>query len=1547
MKYKKKIMVLLLAFMMIATMLPITAMAEEVSPDIQVGAPTITSLKIVNTSDGNKECPEANNEVIILDNLTQQKVKFNLTWENADKVEATYIPDGQDEGATQEIIKQGTDLMIIKFGNLNNKVTGGTFKFTPYNGTVAGEPIVKKVKRAATLSSLDIKINDSLVAITPQFKASSSENNYEICIPTTGIMKITPKLSKQLSTHKIEINGNSVTAGNESNIDVNTLQDNGIISIVVSSANKGTDNSVSTTYKLKVHKVSENKPIFSTQPKSAAYFTDAVSAKELSVIATPQASEGASLSYQWYMNSVDSNTNGTLIENEVNSTYTPTVQGKGNNDTYYYCSVTNTNGNEKEIATSNTALIRVRSIESFSVTENDGSTLKDEYNYKVGDQACTLVGNIPNCPSDVNITYTMMRKGSQNEEYKFAHNGEKFTPPTNKEGAFFYKFEASALINTNGEVVSKKLESAEFKVTTISDKDAIVVTEYEPKDSLYYLGATNIADLDVRFSVEQDQGRYATYETQWYESSDNKTFKPTGKKQTLMKSTLKIVAPDSAKSLYYYCECMAELTSINGKKYSGTKKSKTVEIKFIDSQIEGMTGNGSKTDPFIITTTEQNSKVSELSSKSNFSEKYFKLGNDITLPNNWEPIGSDKLAFEGKFDGNGKTVTVPEGSKPLFGRVRNCTIKNLNIYGTKIAGTGLVNRYILDSEQRDIVTIENVTLKKGSQTLESGFIGGFASGINTVNMRNCTVEEGVVIGYDKTQSNIGSFGGDFNGTMTNCKSAATVYGKNFVGGICGSKGQAMGKYEINGCTFTGNVEASGDYVGGISGSGYAETIQNNKGSLSFSGFNSAPNAPAATIKNCLSVGIISGNDYVGGILGGEGGVLECWANGIGYIQNNLFKGNVTATGGNVGGVIGYLRSLNRYTVISNNYCIDTCGAQAIGKINNEYINRPEYDMVHDSVDLTTSRFGRTDDPLGKDKEKMAKSFNTNNLKETVTMLNQGQNSSKQWGEDGSLGQGKSIIALNIVGLKDNYKGGSNLDKNNINTTAVYSDGTSETLSMKNVEISGFDSSVKRYITLTFNYQNYVAYKEVQITSNATDAGKEMSVTFSLLGDTVHDKEHIHTLKGGGLVTWIPATKYVIEVGDTVLDVFKNALRKAGISWINKGGNYITSITNDTITLAEFTNGKYSGWMYNLNGTHPSLGVSEQVIHNGDTIVFHYTDDYTKEQGSEAWAPPEEDKGNSTTTNAPATIKDGVATSALDKTGMDKLVEEALKKEATTIKIELTNTGKTDTIRLQLPTQSLLDIVAKTKSNVVISTPLGDIILDQKALKELAGQAQGATIEITITKVDATTKELEDIVGDNAYILDIVITSNGKPISQLNGGEARIKVEVPANLNGKDLVAVYINDDKKLELVQGKQIKKDGKVYYQINALHLSKYALVEKAIAEKTIATQDTTPVDKNAKLTKGVKATKITSLKAKASKSKVIVTWKKSKGYKVDGYQIYKSTKKTTDFKKMTTKTNRRYVNTKSLKSGKTYFYKVRGYRVIDGKIVYTKWGKVRVKVK
>ena len=88
-----------------------------------------------------------------------------------------------------------------------------------------------------------------------------------------------------------------------------------------------------------------------------------------------------------------------------------------------------------------------------------------------------------------------------------------------------------------------------------------------------------------------------------------------------------------------------------------------------------------------------------------------------------------------------------------------------------------------------------------------------------------------------------------------------------------------------------------------------------------------------------------------------------------------------------------------------------------------------------------------------------------------------------------------------------------------------------------------------------------------------------------------------------------------------------------------------------------------------------------------------------------------------------------------------------------------------------------------------------------------------------------------------------------------------------------------------------------------------------------------------------GVKATRITHLKSKASKGKVTLTWKKTKGYKADGYQIYRSVKKDGVYRSIGKTTAKKYTNSSSLKKGTRYYYKVRGYRMMDKKIVYTKW--------
>ena len=134
--------------------------------------------------------------------------------------------------------------------------------------------------------------------------------------------------------------------------------------------------------------------------------------------------------------------------------------------------------------------------------------------------------------------------------------------------------------------------------------------------------------------------------------------------------------------------------------------------------------------------------------------------------------------------------------------------------------------------------------------------------------------------------------------------------------------------------------------------------------------------------------------------------------------------------------------------------------------------------------------------------------------------------------------------------------------------------------------------------------------------------KTIKVTFSILGDKVHDSEtdgKVHTLSGGGLTTWVKAKQYTVAKGSTVKAVLEKVLKENGMSCTNPSGNYVESITRSGITLGEFDNGGNSGWMYTLNGDHPNLGVQEQKLKNGDKIVFHYTDDYTQESGSEGYA----------------------------------------------------------------------------------------------------------------------------------------------------------------------------------------------------------------------------------------------------------------------------------------------------------------------------------------
>lgn len=103
-------------------------------------------------------------------------------------------------------------------------------------------------------------------------------------------------------------------------------------------------------------------------------------------------------------------------------------------------------------------------------------------------------------------------------------------------------------------------------------------------------------------------------------------------------------------------------------------------------------------------------------------------------------------------------------------------------------------------------------------------------------------------------------------------------------------------------------------------------------------------------------------------------------------------------------------------------------------------------------------------------------------------------------------------------------------------------------------------------------------------------------------------------------------------------------------------------------------------------------------------------------------------------------------------------------------------------------------------------------------------------------------------------------------------------------------------------------------------------------------------PAD-NKRIIKGVKNTEIELETTVNRDGNIVIKWKKSKGYRVDSFEILRAVKKNGKYSKIyTTKSGKasRIVNAKNLKDGKRYYYKVRGVRTIDGKKYYTEWSNI-----
>ncbi len=132
-----------------------------------------------------------------------------------------------------------------------------------------------------------------------------------------------------------------------------------------------------------------------------------------------------------------------------------------------------------------------------------------------------------------------------------------------------------------------------------------------------------------------------------------------------------------------------------------------------------------------------------------------------------------------------------------------------------------------------------------------------------------------------------------------------------------------------------------------------------------------------------------------------------------------------------------------------------------------------------------------------------------------------------------------------------------------------------------------------------------------VSSGGGSVSKKISITLKVMihGD---DCENKYTYKNNASkYNALVSTSVTINKNDTVYDALSKALDVKDIDFTVDDG-YVSQIGG----YSEFDHGNRSGWMFTVDGKHKNTGCRETMLSKDSTVVWYYTDDYTKERGSQ-------------------------------------------------------------------------------------------------------------------------------------------------------------------------------------------------------------------------------------------------------------------------------------------------------------------------------------------
>lgn len=324
----------------------------------------------------------------------------------------------------------------------------------------------------------------------------------------------------------------------------------------------------------------------------------------------------------------------------------------------------------------------------------------------------------------------------------------------------------------------------------------------------------------------------------------------------------------------------------------GSKRNLTIISGFFgDSPFAG--GLGTESNPYQVAT------AAQLDAVRDYLDCHFIQTADIDLSDyqedgGWKAIGdgyynySTRNPFSGTYDGNGKSITGL--SMDYSGEFQDENVY-LGLFGNTSTAALLKNINLID------VDVAAWT-----------YVGGLV-GANEGTVQDCTVS-GNVVGI---QSMIGGLVGFNRGIVTGCTSSAGFplvdETQAYVGGLVGYN---EANAEISDSSYHGEINVTAPYIYGNDGNRVGGLVGINDGTVksSFSqvtitgegvSVGGLVGTNRGTIQDSYTTGSVSGKENIGGLVG----LSQGDSNKQAYITNCYSVADVTASGNNAGGLVGY------------------------------------------------------------------------------------------------------------------------------------------------------------------------------------------------------------------------------------------------------------------------------------------------------------------------------------------------------------------------------------------------------------------------------------------------------------------------------------------------------------------------------------------------------------------------------------------------------------------------------------------------------------------